>query len=181
MRYEIENDGTGAASSMYHMCSSVLSEGGQQELGIVHYASTAGTHVDANTANTLYAIIGIRLKTTHIDTIVKELSASILEETKSDFEWIVMLNPTIAGTFTYVDHDNSAVQVATGATANTVTGGHEMAGGFGSSIAAESTVLPSAIYIGSDIAGNVDELVLCVRPLGANADIQGGLTWRELT
>ena len=181
LRYEIENDGTGAASSMDHICCSVISEGGQQELGIVHYASTAGTHVDANTANTIYAIVGIKLKSTHIDTIVKELAASILEETKADFEWLILLNPTVSGTFTYVDHDDSAIQVALGNSTNTVTLGHEMGGGFATSSAPASVALPSAIYIGSTILGVSDELILCVRPLSSNADIQAGLTWRELT
>ena len=181
LRYEIENDGTGTESSIDHICCSVISEGGQQELGITHYHSTAGVHVDANVANTLYAVVGIRLKQTHLDCVVKELTSSMLEETKADFEWLLMMNPTVAGTFNYTDHADSAVQVATGATVNTVTGGHEVTGGFASSTVALSAVLPSAIYMGSTIAGVSDELVLCARPLSANADIQGGINWRELT
>ena len=181
LRYEIENDGTGAASSLDHICCSVISEGGQQESGIIHYQSTSGVHLDADVANTLYAVMGIRLKSTHLDTVVKELSASILEETKADFEWVILLNPTVAGTFTYTDSGHSSVQSAMGITANTITDGHAVAGGFASASAPATVLLPSAIYLGATIAGVVDELVLCVRPLSANADIQAGLIWRELT
>ena len=40
--------------------------------------------------------------------------------------------------------------------------------------------LRNAIRLGSTIAGVRDEMVLAVRPLGTNADIQGSLIWREL-
>ena len=62
VRYEIENDGTGVASKMDHICCTIMSEGGQEELGILHYHSTAGAHVDANSSGTIYAIVGLRLK-----------------------------------------------------------------------------------------------------------------------
>lgn len=180
LRYEIENDGTGAASELMHICSSVISEGGAHEIGTIRYASTNGTHVDANTANTIYALVGLRLKSTHLDAVVKELSVTALAETNDDFEWLVAINPTVAGTFTYADETNSVVQVARGATANTVTGGTFIAGGFADASAAQNAALDAAIHLGSAIDGTRDELVLCARPLSANADIQGSITWREL-
>lgn len=44
-----------------------------------------------------------------------------------------------------------------------------------------SANLPNALYLGSQIDGTLDEIVLCVRPLSSNATIQGSLTWRELS
>jgi len=181
LRYEIENDGTGAASSLDHICCSVMSEGGQEELGILHYHSTGNAHVNANSAGTVYAVVGLRLKSTHLDAIVKEISVTMLSKTNDDFEWILYLNPTVAGTFTYSNHTNSSTQLAIGVTANTVTGGHEIIGGFATQQASVQNVIPNALWIGAAIDDTVDELVLCVRPLGANADIVGGITWRELT
>ena len=181
LRYEIENDGTGAASELEHICSSVMSEGGVEDTGVLRAASTAGTHVDANAADTVYAVIGLRLKTTHLDAVIREVSTTMISETNDDFEWSLYLNPTVAGTFTYSDETNSAVQTATGATANTVTGGTLVNAGFAKSSASISSILPNALHIGAAIDGTRDELVLCVRPLSANADIQASITWRELS
>ena len=101
LRYEIENTGTGAASSLQHICSSVMSEGGQQELGQVRYASTAGTHTTATTENVIYAVCGIRLKSTHVGAVVKMLNTTLQISTASELvEWTLRLNPTTAGTFT---------------------------------------------------------------------------------
>lgn len=180
-RYEIENDGSGAASELEHICSSIISEGGVQDIGVLRYASTDGTHVDANTANTIYAVVGIRLKTTHIGATIKNIRKTMLSETADDFEWLLIWNPTVNGTFTYNDETDSALQVARGATINTVTGGYKIDGGFSSSTTSSSDEISNALILGSAIDGTRDEMVLCVRPLSGNADIQGSLTSREVS
>lgn len=181
LRYEIENDGTGAASTMAAICGMVSAEGGEDNDGITRLASTGGTHVDANAADTLYAVVGIRLKSTHLNAVVKPLVVALLTETNDDFEWALVLNPTVAGTFTYSSIASSAVERALGATANTVTGGTQLGGGWISSGAAESALLPSNVHLGASIAGVRDQIVLCARPLSSNADIQGSLTFREFS
>jgi hypothetical protein len=180
IRYAIENDGTAAAASVTHICTAVISEGGTDFTGMLRYGSTGATHVDANTADTVYAIYGIRLKSSHFDAVVKEVGMSMIAETNDDFEWTLRLNPTVAGTFTYADVTNSCVQEAAGATANTVTGGTIMNGGFAQANATVDRLLPSTYWPGALIDGTPDELVLCAMPLSANADINGSLTWREL-
>lgn len=183
LRYEIANDGNGGVATLNHICSTVIAEGGTEDLGILRYKSTGGTHVDANVADTIYALVGIKLKSTHVSCTVKLVSFSVVAETDDDFEWLIILNPTVAGVFTYGNETNSCIQTATGATANTVTGGTVIDGGFvnasktGAGTAGE---LKNALRLGSKIDGTVDEIVLCVRPLSANADVQGSLTWREL-
>lgn len=184
LRYEIENDGTGGAATMTHICSTLLSEGGEDDLGVLRYASTGGTHVDANAANELYAVIGIRLKSTHLNDVVKLVRSTMAAQTTTDFEWVLLFNPTVAGTFTYADQTNSGVQIAKGATANTVTDGTLLDGGIvKSSAMAGSTeaVLNNALRLGAAIDGTPDTIVLAVRPLDANADIEASLTWRELS
>ena len=184
VRYEIENDGTGPASTMEHICSTVVSEGGLELKGVVRYKSTEGTHVDANTANSIYAIVGLRLKSAQLDEIIDLVSMSMIVQTSDDFEWLVLVNPTVAGTFTYSDETNSACQTAVGDSTNTVTGGTPIGGGFvkasvsGGTISAE---LDNALRLGSAIDGTPDEIVLCCRPLANNADVEGSLTWREAT
>ena len=183
LRYEISS--SGGSSSLDHICSSVISEGGVENNGVVRAASTSGTHVDANTADTVYAVVGIQLKTTHLDTTIIPTDLQMLAETESNFEWLLMWNPTVAGTFTYSDETNSAIQSAKGATANTVTGGLLLASGWASSTkqgsSSASSSLDTPLRLGSAIDGTRDTLVLCVRPLSADADIQGSLTWRELS
>jgi hypothetical protein len=179
LRYEIENDGTGPAATIECICSTVISEGGQAETGITLGESTAGTHLDANSADTLHALIGMRLKSTHLDSIVKLKQFSVLAETNDNFEWQILLNPTVAGTFTYSDVANSSIQTAKGATANTITGGTILDCGFASSNTGQLIPTNTLRYLGSAIDGTPDEIILCVRPLSSNADIQGTITWKE--
>lgn len=182
LRYEIINDGNGPASDLQHICATVISEGGSTTNGgILRHAGTGATHVNCNVAGTLYALVGIRLKSDRLDAVIKDISAAVLIDTADNFEWILVLNPTVAGTFTYNDQSNSSVQIATGALANSVTNGTHMRGGLVKANSAASSDLPNARRIGAAIDGTPDELVLCARPFTSNADIHGALNWRELT
>lgn len=180
LRYEIENDGSGEAATLEHICSSVASEGGTERLGVQRWLSTAGTHLNADAADTVYAAIGLRLKSSHLGATVLLEQVSAIAETADDFEWLVVFNPTVAGTFTYSDVANSALQTAVGVTANTVTGGTYVAGGWGASGQAETLELSNSLLLGSAIDGTPDEVVLCIRPLSINLDIQAGVLVREL-
>ena len=180
VRYEISNDGSGALSSVVQICSTVMSEGGQQDTAFSRYASTNGTHLNADVADTVYALIGIRLKSAYIGATVNPTLFSIISETNDDFEWLFIFNPTVAGIFTYVDESVGATQIARGATENTVTGGTPIFGGWVKSSQPLVIEIKNALVLGSFINGTVDTFVLCVRPLSANADIQGSVQWREL-
>lgn len=184
LRYYIESDGTGGGT-LDHICSTVISEGGIEETGILRSVDTGSTHVDASTANTTYAIVGVRLKSTHIDITVIPEFFSMINEAGDDFRWSLCMNPTIAGTFTYSDLTNSAIQSARGATANTVSdeglvidSGYAVTG-FGSGGSTDRKFV-TALRMGSSINGTRDEIVLCATPLTAGADIQGSLSIREL-
>jgi len=187
LRYQIENDGTGVASTLEHICTSVISEGGTQDNGVLRYASTEGTHVDCNTINAIYAIAGIRLKSAQIGSVVKLVSLAMTGSTTDDYEWLVIINPTVAVPLTYIDETSSSVQFAVGNATpanNTVTGGTKMIGGLvkaGGGTGSITVDVDNALLLGAAIDGTVDEIVLCCRPLGSNADIDGGITWRELS
>lgn len=180
IRYEIENDGTGAASTFDQICSSVASEGGDDERGILRCSSTKGVQLDADAANVLYACIGIRQKSTHLDMISVLKKISVLAENNDDYEWQLILNPTIAGTFTYADVDsNSYLQEAFGDTPNTVSGGTLLDGGFVQGNGDE-TIIPSlSRNLGSAIDGSRDEFVLCIRPLSTGLNAQATVSWLE--
>lgn len=183
LRYEISSDGNNEQSdNLKAICGTVISEGGQEATGVTRYISTAGTQVDANSADTTYAVLGIRLKSTHLDNIVKITDISIINESAGSFEWAILLNPSVADPFIYSDITDSAIQAAQGSTATTVTGGYYMSGGYVSS-GTRGGGLVSALnnlrYLGASIAGVPDELVLVVTPLGVNQDIQASITYTE--
>lgn len=104
----------------------------------------------------------------------------MISSTNDDFEWLLLFNPTVAGTFTYVDETLSSLQAARGATANTVTGGIRVDNGESKSNTNISSNLNNALELGASIAGVRDEYVLCVRAFSNNAIIHGSITWREL-
>jgi len=186
VRYEISNDGSGVASDLDCICSTVMSEGGIQENGQIRYAASSAA-CNANVAGTVYAVIGIRLKSNYIGQTINLRNISLSEITSGkELRWFLRFNPTVAGTFTYSGESNSAIEVARGDTGNTVTGGTDIGGGFFSSVnrgGEVSSTLDSALNLGSKIDGTVDEIVLCCTPLpgNSNADVFGGIEWRELT
>ena len=188
LRYSIENDGTAAETTLDHICSSVMSEGGIQDTGRLLRISTAGAAMTATSDNTIYAVVGIRLKAANLGASIDIVKAAIQIQTPSESgEWTLRLNPTVAGTFTYSDVTNSSIQSAFGATANTVTGGNIVGGGFAAGVDKSKADLDqqidNAIRLGSTIAGVPDEMVLCWMPNAGTAshDIEGSITIRELS
>ncbi len=191
LRYQLETTSSSATASILSMCSTVVSEGGSEDLGILRYKSTEGTHVDADNENQVYAIVGLKLKSTHVAASVKLIDAAIQIQTASNkIEWILMLNPTIGGTFTYSDEENSSVQTALGTSTSTasvigtiITGGYVESGGNQAGRAGSGFKgIQNAILLGSSIVGTADAIVLAVRPIGSstNVDVEGSLTWREI-
>lgn len=183
LRYEISNGGTGAAATLETICSTVISEGGRQDIGVLRAAVTGAISALANTAT--YALLGIRLKSTHLDaSVMMELASAISSTANDQFQWSLRWNPTVATTggapFTYGDQTNSAVQTATGHVDNTVTGGYIIAAGFATTAQPMTTTLRNALMLGSTIAGTADRIVLCVTPITNNITVRGALTWREL-
>jgi len=190
IRYEIENDGTGEAASVYHICSTIISEGGQQDIGVTHAASTEAEHINANTAGTYYAVFGIRLKSANLDGIVKLERINVLIDTADDFHWEIRMNPTVAGTPVWASHGtHSVIDQATGDTAGSpsvtvITGGHVIDSGYvkaGNNTGSVALTTRSQLRLGSAIDGTPDELWLIAMPLSSNADIHGGLSWQEVS
>jgi hypothetical protein len=187
IRYEIRS--TGGVTSMDHICSSVMSEGGEQLTGTVRSVNTgvgAANAITGTSIGTRYALIGLQLKTTHSDSTVFIEGVSLLCGSGANFAWEAYLNPTVAGTFTYTDVTNSSLQVAIGdktasPSTTTVTGGTLIGSGYVSSAGNEfQTSLPNNLRIGSTIAGVRDTIVLCVAHFLGNETYYASVSWREL-
>lgn len=188
LRYQMITTGDSPVSTMKAICTSVSSEGGVDANGHLHYFSTSGTHIEANSADTVYVIVGIRLKTSGIGAGIFLEQISLINEAGDDYEWFLVLNPTLANGITFSDISNSPVQIGVGNAGSpsnsTVTGGDQMDGGFVKSGGTSGSIIRSvknAILLGSAIDGTRDEIYLCVRPLTNGANIQGSITWRELS
>lgn len=181
IRYSIENDGTGPASTMKHICSTVISEGGREELGVLHYIDTDGVHLDANTADTVYALIGMRLRTGYLNRTINLIDYSVFAETATNYQYFFTFNPTVDAVGAWTTLTNSAVEYYLGATANTVSAnGERFGGGYAANRADISGTLNNARRMGAAIDGTPDEVWLCIRPLSNNADIQGSIGFRQL-
>lgn len=178
IRYEIANDGTGGAATLEHICSSVMSEGGVQNNGYLRHKDSGAITGLANTA--AYAIMGGRLKTTHLGATVLVENISIIGSANDQAHWELRIGGTVAGTFTYADVTNSAVQVATGASTNTVTGGTEIDGGYFTTQQGVQFTVPNALHLGANIAGTPQEWQLVVIPITNNISVRASVTWREL-
>ena len=180
VRYQIENTGAGIASSIECICSAVISEGGKEEVATNLYAST-GTTAIIGTKNQNNAILGLKLKNDYIGCTIDVIDISILMASSDIYEWSLVLNPSVAGTFTYSDITNSPLQKAVGnGSTNIASGGTIVAGGYGTS---KSEIvgdqLKNLLKLGSSISGTVDTLVLCIYPLGANnVNCYGSINYR---
>lgn len=189
IRYWIENDGTGAASELEHICSTVISEGGANDIGFDRSNGTGISSINANTVGTTYALCGLRLKSGNLDGVIRFIGVSIMVDTADDYYWQILFRPTVAGSPTWNDETNSVVQFATGdlvanPSATTVTGGTFIYGGFvkgGQTVGDISSAINNASQLGSDRDGTSHEGWLCVTPMTANADIHGLITWREIS
>lgn len=99
----------------------------------------------------------------------------------------MVFNPTVAGGgLTWSDLTNYSVQqgladIAGNPSATTVTGGTTLAGGYGVGVSSIETLIDNSLLLGSTISGTPDRIVLCVRPLTVNADVTGGINFKQLS
>ncbi len=170
LRYQIENTGSGAASSIECICSAVISEGGKEEIATNLYLST-GTSPVSVAKDQLNALLGFRLKPSYKGCTIDILDTGIYVSSIDAYEWRLIFNPTVAGTFTYVDVNNEPLQKAIGdGTTNIASGGTIIAGGYGTAKqSADTNALKALLKLGCSINGTMDTIVLCVYPLGNNA------------
>lgn len=179
VRYEAVS--TSTTFEVLHMCSTVASEGGAEAVGRLRWISTGSTALSAASVGTVYAVVGVRIGSSYtgVEAAVEKVNM-LITSTNDEFEWLLLANPTVAGTFTYSSVSGSSLERAIGVAANTVTGGTEIDGGFGvNNSSVDLDVHNSLAYLGEDISGTPAEIVLCVRPASANLTVLGGVLVRE--
>lgn len=186
LRYEISNSGAGAAANLTHICSTVISEGGVQENGIVRSVDRAVTGFATANNQNIFPLLSIRLKSTHLGATVIPQNFSVFIATTASFRWMLLLNPTIAGVdaASWTDLANSSIQYDISRTnVNTLTGGVLLDSGYATSSQsiAYNDSIPTALRLGATIGGTRDELILALQLIpGTVETVYAALTFREI-
>lgn len=180
IRYEIENNGSGVASSTECICSAVTSEGGDEIRAKNTYLSTDGTSVSCTNGFT-NGVLAFRLKEDHIGCTIDLLDSSLLIGSNDNYEWSVIYNPSGIDNLSYISLENSAVEYCIFPNETHLSGGYKIFGGYAEAkTAVSSDTSRGIIKLGSSITGARDVMAICCFPLGASAaNLYAGVTFRE--
>ena len=95
IRAEIRQDGVGSGTFRL-ICATYNVENGDDMLGKILSENYGSNNLNANSSGTRYAVMGIRLKTANIDTLVDVLNYTFLNTTNDNILWEAYINPTIS-------------------------------------------------------------------------------------
>jgi len=184
VRYEIRST-TGTGSFKY-ICSQVSTEGSINEEGFNGADAIGHIGISLATIGTKYPIMGIKKRSTHRDVSSKVTNIAIFTSSNSDIlYWTLELTPTITGTFTYANYNNSAVQTAKGnGTATVTTVGKILASGY----VCQNEILPGNLfdkdfltYLGINLDNTAEAIVLCATPVTTAVISFGALMFKDST
>ena len=184
LRYEIENSGAGGAANMLHICASVITEGGRGQTGVVRGLNrTTNTLVTLNN-DSIYPLIGIRLKAANLGAFLEYISHSIICTSVAESAWYLLLRPTVVGTTpTWIPETDSSVEYCFPTNATTLTGGYILNTGISSesnNIRVTSSGFTTDILTGANIAGTRDEIYLATQRLtGTTETFYSAMNYRE--
>lgn len=188
IRYEIVNDGTGAASELVAMCSVVFSEGGFEAGRGLPFTANRGD-VGASVAARV-PVLSIRPKLTFNGlenrTQITPLDLSVFTTTQSILVEVVY-NGLLFGTGSFVSaDDNSAAEFNNSFTA--ISGGFPVqsfyastAGTGANAKGGERSPILSKLPLTLDIGGaNPIPLTIVCTPLSATATVHASINWDEV-
>lgn len=174
LRWEIRS--SGGASTFHHICGKVGMLGKPISKGVTRHHNNGSTYINANVVGTKYALLGVKPNSRAINLQVLDITGMPI--TADGFLLELVLNPTVAGTFTYSAVTDAHYDLAVGAAdgSNTITNGTSLGGGYVSSSGDISIELDNTLGIGCLIDGTFDNIVLCATPMSANLDVVGGFS-----
>lgn len=167
VRFEIANDGTGPASSIEAVCSSVTSDGGIQPTGYIRSIDRGVSLFNTDASTKVFPLIAIRLKPGREGALVVPMSFDIVCTTSGPFRWSLLLNPTLTGT-SLTWEDSAFSFQHTGATTTNATyitnEGTVVLSGYGidKGSAINQIEIPISFILGTSIQGTSDIYVLAV-------------------
>jgi len=192
IRYELTNTTAQASgSTMYQICSTVLSEGGYELRGTQQCISTPfNSEYTLTTANTYYPVVAIRLKSTALDACVVFSALGIIPETSGENYNYRMINGTgvsvIGGSWVSAGPDSAVEYNLTG---TGITGGGKiLASGYFSSKTNIGGVinLNKKEILNTQLSRNTltntpHELILAVTASQNNSKVFGLVDWEEVS
>jgi len=192
IRYELTNTTAQASgSTMYQICSTVLSEGGYELRGTQQCISTPfNSEYTLTTANTYYPVVAIRLKSTALDACVVFSTLGIIPETSGENYNYRMINGTgvsvIGGSWVSAGPDSAVEYNLTG---TGITGGGKiLASGYFSSKTNIGGVinLNKKEILNTQLSRNTltntpHELILAVTASQNNSKVFGLVDWEEVS
>lgn len=185
LRYEIEAlDTLGAGKTMKQICSTVISEGGYQQVNASQFARRTTKLTGIST--TFVPLVSIRLASDSLGAVVLPQAIQVYPTVTQDYEVALFKNATLTGAsynttdFTHVDYD---------VTASAMSGGTMVLQNFiGSTAQGRSvSITPSGynfdLQLGASLAGVSDVLTLAVRTLSSTptGDAFGVIDFIDLT
>lgn len=179
IRYEIENDGNGDAAELEHICSSVESEGGRTDNGLIRHAT--GETNNYSTKDTIYIVLAFRLKSTALAATILWQAMSVGIFTNDFGKWGLKIGGTPSTSLSFIDVPNSSLQIFKGTGSETHTGGISIDGGF---IAKQSTLtstVKSSLSLGASIDGTPQVMYFLFEPQTNGTSANLSVTWRELS
>lgn len=183
IRYEITATGTlSSSAAMKQICSSVISEGGYQQVNALSWARMT----TATTVTTSFEpLVSIRLNSGSLDAVVLPAYYTVFPIPNNvDYEIALIKNPTLTGasydtsTFDNVDFDVSSTALTGGTLVlqNYTKGTNQSSG---------DAIVPTGynfdLQIGRTIAGTSDVYTLAARTISGTDDIIGCLAFWDLT
>jgi hypothetical protein len=186
-RYEIANtDNTLVSTTLKQICSTVISEGGYQQIGLTRSISTplTGKNLVNNINN---PIISIRLRSYRTEAVVVPTEINLYGLQAAAYNFKLIRGSTLTGgTWSILDSESS---VEYNLTADSSSGGRILQEGI---FRGQDTITPLILrdifngalqlarqIIDSDSSG--DALTLTVTPTSNNDDVIASMSWQEKT
>jgi hypothetical protein len=191
VRYEIEAVSTMATgATMKQICSTVISEGGFEQISIDHVARRTSVLTTINNAANFIPVVSIRLASTALGAVVLPNRIQFLPTTSQNYEIALLKNPTLTGaTWAATVPSDSNVEFDVAATAISNVGTivqtdyvtSSGSGGVGQT--SEPTGYNWDLQLGASLAGVSDIYTLGVRTVtgATTGDGVGSISFYDLT
>lgn len=190
VRYEITTTTAAVAATLTQVCSSVMSEGGFEQVSIDNVARRTTVFTNIDTTATFFPIVSIRLASGRTGAVVLPNRVQFLPLTNQNYEVVLLKNPTLTGaTWAATVPSDSNVEFDVAATAISATGTIAQtdyitaSGSAGVSETAAPTGYNWDLQLGVSLAGVSDIYTLAVRTVdgATKGSGVGSLSFYDLT
>lgn len=181
IRYEIRQSGVG--SGYLDMICSATSTEGPLNTGLYRTTSIPYTATTTLTSSGVkYPYIGYRLKQGYNNVTSDVQKISILNTSNDNYLITLEFNPTLSSSPSWTDYENTPFQYSLQNGTPTISS----SGFVLSSIIAEAgttavtdiDISENVIQVGHGVDGSLDEMWVCITPLGASATFSGSINIR---